>query len=108
MEWAEVRKEMVEEKGLAEDVADKIGNYVKLHGGIDLLDQLSSDPTLIAVKDAKVGLDEMKLLLSYCELFGVLDRVSYVGVALGVALGVVRIHFCSSSDMSNIYTRVQS
>jgi histidyl-tRNA synthetase len=30
--WADVKKEMVEEKGLPEDVADKIGEYVKLKG----------------------------------------------------------------------------
>ncbi|KAG8891782.1 Cytoplasmic and mitochondrial histidine tRNA synthetase, partial [Tulasnella sp. 408] len=28
--WADVKKEMTEEKGLAEDVADRIGEYVKL------------------------------------------------------------------------------
>lgn len=67
---------MVEEKGLAGDVADKIGNYVKLHGRFDLLDKLTSDPSLTAVKDAKVGLEEMRVLLRYCELFGVLDKVS--------------------------------
>jgi histidyl-tRNA synthetase len=30
--WAEVKKEMVEEKGLDPVVADKIGEYVKLKG----------------------------------------------------------------------------
>jgi len=30
--WAEVRKEMTEEKGLDPMVADKIGDYVKLKG----------------------------------------------------------------------------
>ena len=68
---------MVEEKGMAEGVADKIGDYVKLHGGMELLDQLTKDPTLTAVKDAKAGLEEMGLLLRYCELYGVLDKVSW-------------------------------
>lgn len=66
---------MVEEKGLALDVADRIGQYVQLCGGMELLDRLTSDPALVAVKDAKVGLDEMGLLLRYCELYGVLDKV---------------------------------
>jgi histidyl-tRNA synthetase len=30
--WEDVRKEMVDEKGLAGDVADRIGEYVKLKG----------------------------------------------------------------------------
>ena len=74
--WDEVRKEMVEDKGVVEDVADRIGHYVKLHGSKELLDQLTSDPDLTAVKDARVGLDEMGLLLRYCELYGILDKAS--------------------------------
>ena len=66
---------MVEEKSLPEDVADRIGDYVKLHGGKDLLEQLFSDQKLVAVKDAQMGLEGMKLLLHYCELYGVLDKV---------------------------------
>ncbi len=30
--WADVRKEMTEDKGLDGDVADRIGEYVKLKG----------------------------------------------------------------------------
>ena len=30
--WEDVRAEMVDEKGLAEDAADRIGQYVKLAG----------------------------------------------------------------------------
>ena len=68
---------MVEEKGLQEDVADRIGEYVKLHGGKELLEQLIADQKLTSVKDAQVGLEGMKLLLIYCELYGVLDKVSF-------------------------------
>ena len=68
---------MVEEKGLGEEVADRIGEYVKLHGGKDLLEQLLADQKLMAVKDAQVGLEGMRLLLHYCELYGVLDKVSF-------------------------------
>jgi len=32
MSWEDVRKEMVVDKGLDGDVADKIGEYVKLKG----------------------------------------------------------------------------
>ena len=66
---------MVDEKGLAGDVADRIGHYVKLHGGMEMLEQLAADPALVAVPDAKVGLDEMRTLLKFCELFGALDKV---------------------------------
>ena len=78
MEWEEVRKEMVEEKGLAGEVADRIGEYVKLHGGKELLAKLEADPRLGAVKDAHLGLVDMRLLLHYCDLFGVLDKVGSI------------------------------
>jgi len=38
--WEEVRKEMVDEKGLDEEAADRIGKYVRMSGGLDLVDQL--------------------------------------------------------------------
>lgn len=74
-EWEDVRKEMVEEKGLAGETADKIGEYVKLHGGQELLERLCADPGLTAVKAAEEGLGDIRLLLHYCELFGVADKV---------------------------------
>ena len=67
---------MVEEKGLPEAVADQIGEYVKLHGGKELLEQLAGDSKLMAVQDAQLGIGDMRLLLQYCEMFGVLDKVS--------------------------------
>ena len=76
MDWETVRKEMVEEKGIPADVADQIGKYVKKRGKLDLVEQLSSDPQLTAVKDAQDGLYEMKLMLQYCDLFGILDKAS--------------------------------
>ena len=66
----------MEEKGIPADVADQIGKYVKQHGKLDLVEQLSADPQLSAVKDAQDGLEEMKLMLQYCDLFGILDKVS--------------------------------
>ena len=36
MSWADVKKEMTEEKGLDAAVADKIGEYVKHKGTSDL------------------------------------------------------------------------
>jgi histidyl-tRNA synthetase len=38
--WEEVRREMTEDKGLDGEVADKIGEYVVLKGGRDILEKL--------------------------------------------------------------------
>ncbi|XP_060532286.1 histidine--tRNA ligase, cytoplasmic isoform X2 [Cylas formicarius] len=75
--WAEIKKEMVEEKGLPEDVADKIGEYVKLNGGGDLVDKLLRDDKLSKNKSAVEGLEAIKLLLKYCDIFGVSERVLF-------------------------------
>lgn len=75
--WADVRKEMTEEKGLDGAVADKIETYVVRKGGRDLLEDLLKDEVLTANPSAKQGLDEMGLLMEYLEAFGVLDKISF-------------------------------
>ncbi|XP_032598179.1 histidine--tRNA ligase, cytoplasmic isoform X1 [Drosophila grimshawi] len=75
--WEDVRKEMVEEKGLDGATADKIGEYVRLSGGADLVEQLLADPKLKAVPNAVKGLEGMQLLLKYCALFGLEQRISF-------------------------------
>jgi len=46
--WEEVKREMVEEKGLEEAAADRIGEYVRMAGGLQLIDQLmESDLTQV-------------------------------------------------------------
>lgn len=73
--WADVKKEMVEEKGLDGAIADKIGEYVKLKGSTELLEKLISDSFLTKNKRAKKGLEDVKLLLTYLKAFGILHRV---------------------------------
>lgn len=77
MPWEEVRKEMVEEKGLDGAVADKIEKYVMQKGGRNLLDSLLKDEALMANESAKAGLEDMSLLMEYLEAFGVLERLSF-------------------------------
>jgi len=68
---------MVKEKNLSENVADKIYEYVQLKGGLELVDNLLQNEVLCANKSAKQGLEDMKLLLKYCEIFNVMDKVSF-------------------------------
>ncbi|CAD5116131.1 DgyrCDS5055 [Dimorphilus gyrociliatus] len=75
--WEDVRLEMVEEKGLDPQVADLIGEYVSLKGGADLISKLEADERLMGDKRTVEGLKDMKLLLKYCQLFGMEDRVSF-------------------------------
>lgn len=75
--WEDVKKEMIDEKGLDEATANKIGDYVRQSGGVELVDKLLTDEKLKNVKSAVQGLEEMKLLLKYCGIFGVMHQVSF-------------------------------
>ena len=75
--WAEVRKEMTEEKGLSEEVADKIGQYVVRKGQKDLLSELQADEALVANASMKAGLADMDLLFTYLEAFDIMENVSF-------------------------------
>ncbi|KAI0368941.1 histidyl-tRNA synthetase [Pilatotrama ljubarskyi] len=77
MAWADVKKEMTEEKGLDPAAADKIGEYVKHKGGPELLDMLKADQTLMANANAKVGVEEMGILFTYLKSYKVLDKISF-------------------------------
>ncbi|KAI9599464.1 histidyl-tRNA synthetase [Syncephalis fuscata] len=75
--WEEVRKEMTEEKHLDPAIADKIGDYVKLKGGRELLEKLRADAELSGNPKAKEGLDDMEILFSYLDIYDVLDKISF-------------------------------
>ena len=75
--WEEVRKEMVEEKGLNEEVADKIWEFVQLRGARDILDTLRQDPRVTSNESLVSGLEDMDLLFTYLEAFDVLPHVEF-------------------------------
>ena len=75
--WDEVRKEMVEEKGLSEEVADKIWEYVQNKGGPEILDKLQKDETLKDNKSMQKGLSDMELLFRYLTAFNVLPFIEF-------------------------------
>ncbi|SJX66331.1 probable HTS1-histidine--tRNA ligase, mitochondrial [Sporisorium reilianum f. sp. reilianum] len=75
--WAEVKREMVVDKGLAEDVADRIGEYVKLKGGRDLLAKLKQDAVMTGHPVASQGVKDMELLFDYLDVYGITDRMSF-------------------------------
>ncbi|XP_065410898.1 histidine--tRNA ligase, cytoplasmic-like isoform X5 [Chrysemys picta bellii] len=75
--WEDVKNEMVGEKGLSPEAADRIGEYVRLHGGLGLIEQLDQDPKLSQNKLAREGLGDMKLLFEYLTLFGIADKISF-------------------------------
>ena len=75
--WEEVRREMVEEKGLSEECADRIWSYVQNQGGREVLDRLSKDDALKENKDMQKGIQDMTLLFEYLEAFAVLPHIEF-------------------------------
>ncbi|KAI1658787.1 histidyl-tRNA synthetase [Daldinia decipiens] len=76
--WDVVKKEMVEQKGLPEEVADKIGVFVLNRGTIDeMIEFIKADPNLLANDEIKGGLADMDLLSSYSKVLGTFDNVSF-------------------------------
>lgn len=98
--WEEVRKELINERQLSPETADRIGDYVLLKGmpillcrplthflwtilflernpeksSADLLALLKSDTALYQRKDAKEALDQLQILFGFGEFYG-LDSV---------------------------------
>lgn len=75
--WEEVRTEMINEKGVSPEAADRIGEYVRLNGGTELAEKLLQDEKLSKMKSAVEGLEGIKMLLHYCELLGIKDKILF-------------------------------
>lgn len=75
--WEEVRKEMVDQKGLDPKTADKIGEYVIQKGQKDLLCKLMADKKMIENESAMAGMKDLGLLFDYLDAFNVMDNVSF-------------------------------
>ncbi|RWS15807.1 histidine--tRNA ligase: cytoplasmic-like isoform X1 [Dinothrombium tinctorium] len=76
LSWEEVKREMCEDKGLNESIADRLGQYVKLNGSLQMVEELlSSDLS----KNAKMreGLEEVKLLFNYCRAMGINNVIKF-------------------------------
>lgn len=76
--WAEVRREMVEDKGQRPEVADRIGDFVKVLGSIrDTLAFLRGAESLRSSVRAQEGLAEMGTLADYVDLLGIAAHLSF-------------------------------
>ena len=81
--WAEVRREMVEDKGLAAEAADRIAEFVVLKGSTrEMVAQLSSRATPLLEKladhpQAAAALEHLTVLADFLEAMGASDRISF-------------------------------
>ena len=76
--WSEVRREMVEEKGLSGDVADKIGEFVVLKGKPwHLYSSLMESKRFGNHKGALEAMEDLRILFEYLEAMGKLQFISF-------------------------------
>mmetsp|Transcript_59928 Transcript_59928/g.82005 ORF Transcript_59928/g.82005 Transcript_59928/m.82005 type:complete len:539 (-) Transcript_59928:329-1945(-) len=76
--WSEVKREMVEDKGLAEEVADKIGTFVtRLGAPRELHSILVKEKVFGDHPGAAEAMASLALLWDYLEAMGSLDYVSF-------------------------------
>ncbi|TMW58730.1 hypothetical protein Poli38472_010289 [Pythium oligandrum] len=76
--WASVRSEMVDEKGLPEEVADRIEHFV-CHVGSprELHAKLTNENLFGDNAEAKRAMEELRLLFDYLDAMGVLPFISF-------------------------------
>ncbi|KAG8579311.1 hypothetical protein GDO81_010804 [Engystomops pustulosus] len=83
--WDKVRREMIEEKDLSPEIVDRLGEYIRLNGGLAVLEHLCNDSLVSQNTMAMEALSDLKLLHSYLEIFGVADKVTFdLGLARGL------------------------
>jgi len=72
--WEEVRHEMIEEKGLPPDVADKVGKKLQVSGRpSEVLKKLKEDSDFMSNATTKAGVESMELLFNFCQLMNVAE-----------------------------------
>ncbi|KAI3384018.1 hypothetical protein SNEBB_002634 [Seison nebaliae] len=76
-DWSTVKKEIMEEKGLTEDVANRIGEFVKLNGKVELIHQLQKNEEFKNNEKLMRALDDMELLFSYSHLMRCDDKLKF-------------------------------
>jgi len=78
--WEAVREEMVGQKGLAAEVADRLGTYVTRPPGEDnmaMLKELRADKLLSEHKGACEAFNDLELLFNYLKSLNCLNNISF-------------------------------
>ncbi|EPR61304.1 histidyl-tRNA synthetase (HisRS), putative [Toxoplasma gondii ME49] len=70
--WAAVRRELVDTKGVAADVADRLGELVQMRGTFSqIIADLSKKPDFASNEKVALALQEMEIFSQYIEAMGV-------------------------------------
>ncbi len=84
--WSEVCREMVEDKGLAVDVAERIGEFVVLKGKPwEMYKMLTEGKKFGDHKEAAEAMEDLKICFEYLEA---MDKLQFISFDLSLARGL--------------------
>ena len=84
--WSEVKREMVEDKGLQDHVADKIGKFVLQKGPpLELYKELMDSQCFGTHAGAGQAMEDLRILFDYLEAF---DKLKFISFDLSLARGL--------------------
>ena len=84
--WSEVRREMVEDKGLAVDVAERIGEFVVLKGKPwEMYNMLTEGKKFGDHKEAAEAMEDLRICFEYLEA---MDKLQFISFDLSLARGL--------------------
>jgi len=84
--WEEVRREMVDEKGLPGEVADRIGEFVVLKGKPwDMYNSLMESKKFGNHKGAADAMEDLRILFEYLDA---MDKLKFITFDLSLARGL--------------------
>ena len=84
--WSEVKREMVEDKGLQDHVADKIGEFVLKKGPpLEMYKELMESQCFGTHAGAAQAMEDLRILFDYLEAF---DKLKFMSFDLSLARGL--------------------
>lgn len=84
--WEEVKREMIEDKGLKEEVADKIGKFVLKKGEPwEMYNSLMEGNTFGTHDGALTAMEDLRILFQYLEA---MDKLRFISFDLSLARGL--------------------
>ncbi|XP_010485605.1 PREDICTED: histidine--tRNA ligase, cytoplasmic [Camelina sativa] len=105
--FEQVKKEMVEEKGLSSEIADRIGNFVKEKGApLELLSKLKQEGSeFLANQSSREALDELSIMFEALERSKCSHRIVFdLSLARGLDYytGVIFEAVCIGAEVGSI------
>lgn len=76
--FEQIKKEMVEEKGLSNEISDRIGTFVKWRGPpVELLSKLKQERSFLENNESSLALDELEIMFKALEKSKCIDKVVF-------------------------------